>query len=222
LTRHCHAAALKAKHLTHARSSHPIDDDVEELTSEPLDGIAQPDAGARPKLDLCSELQHMGFSEEEASRASKQNRTIDGALEWLLKDHNEAFTQANWAPAGNRRLEDAVGNIDGASAASTLFRVSTSESVDNQANRPIRDLPARAHPVEDEKAASKRIANTKGRFVALPTRGGGNLEPPGETVVEQLLYLGFDQAQCETAAKQCQSLEVAVEWLSSQRATVQL
>jgi pimeloyl-ACP methyl ester carboxylesterase len=229
MTRHCHAAALKAKHLKKVKDLNAIEEEEEEADEPgliPVVGSEEPNVEVKRRPGLSAELQHMGFSEEAASRAAEKNKTVDGAVEWLLKDRNEAFTQANWAPAGNRSLEDAIGNIDGASAASTLLRVTTSENIDTQDTSPLnRDLLARVikeNPLEDKRGDVKRPTKTKAKTVAMRSSGGGNLELPGATLIEQLLYLGFDQSQCEAAAKHCQSIEVAVEWLSSQRATVQL
>lgn len=44
----------------------------------------------------------------------------------------------------------------------------------------------------------------------------------GATVLDTLRYLGFEEAQCEMAARRSLSMEAAVEWLSAQKAVVQL
>jgi hypothetical protein len=251
MTRHCHAAALKAKHLRKPYSIAEVEPDdpgleaFEEDVSGTkhrgdIDGRVDLDSPIDPqaenleverKQSLASELQHMGFSQEAASKAAKHNQNVENAVEWLLKDRNEAFTQANWAPAGNRSLQDAVGNIDGTSAASALLRLgSTDECQDLNP-----DLLARVimeNPLDKKRSDAQRFAKPKdvaplhslssAKVDSLSAVAGRTLDPPGATLVEQLLYLGFELAQSEEAAKQCRTLEAAVEWLSSQRATVQL
>jgi dienelactone hydrolase len=248
MTRHCHAAALKAKHLRKPYSIAEVEPDEpgldafeEDLSgknrSGDIDGIVSdsqaPKVEAeRKEKSLASELQHMGFSHEAASKAAKHNQTVENAVEWLLKDRNEAFTQANWAPAGNRSLEDAIGNIDGTSAASALLRLGSTEECQETLNPDLLARVIKENPLDMKRSDPQR---PKGVAPIMPNQqnhipnvgslhavSARTLDPPGGSLVEQLRYLGFELAQSEAAAKQCRTLEAAVEWLSSQRATVQL
>lgn len=166
------------------------------------------------KGSLTSELKHMGFGEEAATEAAAQNSTVEGAVAWLLKHSSEALSNVDMRPGNHRTLEQAVSAADGESAASALRCVS---SVDNLGSL---DFPLESHrPVDNQRQESpKQKKQPVGRIPA--TRATAC--PPGASIHQQLLYLGFEQAQCDQAAKQCLSVEAAVEWLSSQRATVQL
>mmetsp|Transcript_24515 Transcript_24515/g.39288 ORF Transcript_24515/g.39288 Transcript_24515/m.39288 type:complete len:539 (-) Transcript_24515:141-1757(-) len=249
MTRHCHAAALKAKHLRRPNNINAevdpdepgldaFDEDANrtKAKSGDIDGITDPQApkaeAERRRQSLTSELQHMGFSEEAASKAAKHSQNVEGAVEWLLKDKNEAFTQANWAPAGNRSLEDAIGNIDGTSAASALLRLGSTEECQETLNPDLLARVIKENPFDTKRSEQQRLIKPRTVAPMMPSHNatvdshsavsGRTLDPPGATLVEQLLYLGFEQAQSESAAKHCRTLEAAVEWLSSQRATVQL
>lgn len=165
---------------------------------------------------LTSELKHMGFGEEAASEAAAHSTTMEGAVAWLLKHSSEALRDVEMRPGGHRKLEEAVSAADGETAASVLRDVSSAEA-----------LGSLDFPLESHRPADASMRQGKQRDFAAAVGGysmstPATADPPGGSIIEQLLYLGFEQAQCEQAAKQCLSLEAAVEWLSSQRATVQL
>mmetsp|Transcript_142407 Transcript_142407/g.262469 ORF Transcript_142407/g.262469 Transcript_142407/m.262469 type:complete len:520 (-) Transcript_142407:193-1752(-) len=147
----------------------------------------------RMRIELSNELQKMGFGEEAAAEAACHCSNIEGAVEWLLKQTGKELGAVDMRPAGHRRLEDAVLASDGAPAASRLLRLqSTSDNLSSSST------------------------------VSEPFGEKGSLGRPGSNMIEQLRYLGFGQDVSEVAAKRCSSVEAAVEWLSSQRAIVQL
>jgi len=163
---------------------------------------------------ITMELKDMGFGEEAASEAAAQNQTLEGAVAWLLKHSSEALRDVEMRPGGHRKLEEAVGAADGESAVSAMRCVNSTDDLGSV------DFPLESHKQVDSSRQGKPrdFAGTGG--YSMSTRS--SVAPPGASIVEQLLYLGFEQGQCETAAKQNLTLEAAVEWLSSQRATVQL
>lgn len=177
-----------------------------------LDGTARNNGGQsdveRRRRSLRSELKHMGFGEEAATEAAQNSSTIEGAVEWLLKHSSEALSNVDMRLQSHTRLEDLIGNVDQESVASTLLRASTKDTLGSQ------DFPLET---------SARQKGRNGSSAVDSARTGRAVDPPGSNLVEQLRYLGFDEAQCEAAAKKSpHSVEAAVEWLSSQRATVQL
>jgi len=234
------AAGTKAKTLRRVGAVSPTedipldDDDGMACASTPRTGPKTNSTKARPQISLdgparsidkpekkeslTSELKHMGFGEEASAEAAKHSPNVEGAVAWLLKNSSEALSNVDMRPAGHRTLNSAVTAHDGESAALDLLRTTTMDnlgSLDNpiETNRQVKPLLVAAPVPARDVAPAVDKANPSAKR---------SVEPPGTSLMEQLQYLGFEQAQCESAARQCLSVEAAVEWLSSQRATVQL
>jgi len=196
--------------------------------------------GTRISLDappgsIASELVRMGFAEDAAAEAAKQSSTVEDAVAWLLQQSSGAIGAEEMRPAHHRSLDETVRSADGDSAAAALLRINStgvepggadSSSFSQrprsaaEASSPMQNaLPRTGKPLL---VAAPAAANAKRGYLGGTPSSTKVAEPPGANMVEQLLYLGFEQVQCETAAKQCLSIDAAVEWLSSQRATVQL
>lgn len=206
------------------------DDEVENGSSTPRRSLAAnaDEAATQENVDgpdrarsLTGQLKHMGFGEEDATEAARQSTTVEGAVAWILKHSSEALSNVDMRPGGHRRLEEAVSAAGGESAASALLRTSTVECLGSQ------DFPLESsRTLESSRLPSKTTPDVAGKLAARTAVDTGYRRvdklPPGASMVDQLLYLGFEQEQSQQAAKQCLSVEAAVEWLSSQRATVQL
>mmetsp|Transcript_70501 Transcript_70501/g.131864 ORF Transcript_70501/g.131864 Transcript_70501/m.131864 type:complete len:474 (+) Transcript_70501:81-1502(+) len=91
------------------------------------------------------------------------------------------------------------------------------------------DQPSRPVPTEPDPRPSDQRRNlevdrpTEADFERDPLRMQVMQQPPKDAkVIDHLLYLGFSVREAEDASRRALSVEDAVEWLTSQRAAVQL
>merc|ERR1712038_285468 len=80
---------------------------------------------------------------------------------------------------------------------------------------PSTNLDKRHNHTRKEKTSGKRADSPMPAPQVRPKRVG----PPGASLAEQLMYLGFDDRQCEEASHRCLSIEAAMEYLASERVT---
>mmetsp|Transcript_128489 Transcript_128489/g.363642 ORF Transcript_128489/g.363642 Transcript_128489/m.363642 type:complete len:486 (-) Transcript_128489:97-1554(-) len=71
-----------------------------------------------------------------------------------------------------------------------------------------------------EAEAAARASNSP--LASSPLLRHRRVGPPGASLSEQLMYLGFDDRQCEEASHRCLSIEAAMEYLASEQSTVHL
>lgn len=164
------------------------------------DGAAGPVSSAlfdakvpRRKYALAMELTKIGFGTEAVVQATRQCSTVEDALEWLHQQPGDVFAGYEAAPPAGR--------------------VAPTEDNDRTVIKGAVVASERARPPGGPPKPQPPLPSI------APSRRVG---PPGATLAQQLLFLGFREDECDAASKRCLTLEAAMDWLSAQRVTVHL
>lgn len=152
------------------------------------------------RKNLGDELVKMGFGREAAARASGRCSSLEEAVEWILKKSDVLGVLPQSLPV-EEHTERPTAKGDEALEKRTSNSASQKGANRRHSQPPPSSVPGPAPPRSDPLAA---------------------LMPPGATMLQQLRFLGFDEAQCQEASRHCGSAEAAVEWLGAQSATVAL
>lgn len=157
------------------------------------------------KLGLALELLRTGFGKTSAGldlvvEAAQTCCSVEDAVQWLLGRAAQAPSLVENEPPVGRRGR-------------TLSPAGLSPEGE-EFNTPGSAQPSSAFPARVPSTPS--ITADKGK----PEEA--QVGPPGATLNQQLLYLGFEASSSEAAARRCLSLEAAMEWLGARQITVRL
>mmetsp|Transcript_148661 Transcript_148661/g.477356 ORF Transcript_148661/g.477356 Transcript_148661/m.477356 type:complete len:550 (-) Transcript_148661:70-1719(-) len=161
----------------------------------------------RSRMALAMELAKMGFGTETVVQAARECSTLEDALDWLHR-HPSGTLMSHYEvgrPAGRR---SPAMSIEGGGS-------SPSVAVRKLAQPPPRPASPCSPPAP---AAASALARDASPPPGPPRRVG----PPGASLAQQLRFLGFSDAEVDSASKRSLSLEAAMEYLYSQRVTVHL
>mmetsp|Transcript_81081 Transcript_81081/g.173362 ORF Transcript_81081/g.173362 Transcript_81081/m.173362 type:complete len:544 (+) Transcript_81081:204-1835(+) len=182
----------------------------------------------RHKHTMAMELTKMGFGSEAVVKATRECSSVEDGLEWLLKQPMEVFANVEEGPPAGARDhgppgETVMDDFEDTEGPSSILRPPTkppsgasSSAASGQATvgkaqnrKPVPKPASPATAVDGSKASSARP----------------KLKPPGpagQSLSEQLHYLGFSPEECDMASRRSLSLEAAMEWLTAQEVTVRL